>query len=224
MADCCGEGPFIRGVAPTAENENQQCFADCCDKLCPPPECCDTIRISFECGCDCPCAPLGFLFKSISYKEKLKPAPKIPTFTKKQISGNGFVFAQLATVPCDPCGCESWTVDLTTDGCCLYLGSENIEAVGPGTVSAVAAGASIEDCTISLYLNGVEQSSVVVADGDVITVELMTSGVCSCCELGRACDGVLSGFLKPLYKKLAINKQEIKNKINSIIKKIKRKK
>lgn len=316
MKNCCG--PFKRGKPAKAKNPSLQCFVDCCGNLCPPDNCCDSVKLYYECGCGCDCVFNGYNFTGLVFKRKKKRKkrhglPDIPTFSKSVLEANGFTFAAAtvptppssssssssdccdwdgntyiefppecggltedvhldkvgpnewygsgklscgdtyhATITCDPdvpyegpascllkwsldltidcasglqlkgmkkvCTCNappvwSWTADLsncgccvppsssssssscvcrpieiniTTDGCCLYMLPEGIEAVGSGTVVATHESLNLPNCDIAVLLNG-ELDSTTVSDGDQIQIEIQVIGDCECCETQRDC-------------------------------------
>lgn len=193
MNKCCG--PFKRGKPAKAVVPSQQCFADCCGNLCPPDNCCDLVRINYNCGCECDCSFKGYNFGGLRFKKKKSRNTGVPTFSKKTLEANGFTFAA-ATIPTPPsssssssssCECGPVTVELTTDGCCLYLGPSGVEAVGDGKVTAAIAGSPAANCDISLSLNGVAANNIQVADGDLVAVELNGGPQCQCCEVHREC-------------------------------------
>lgn len=200
MRNCCG--PFKRGRPAKAVNPNQQCFADCCGNVCPPEGCCDKVRVDYECGCGCECSHRGFNFGGLKFKKK-RGRSRIPTFSKKTLAANGFTFAD-GTVPTgssssssssssSPCVCSPFSVEITTDGCCLYLGPEGIEAVGPGTVTA-AIGAVPIGCEVQVLLNGQPVAAAAVADGELVAVEVRTGEGCECCEVQRDCIAPQAGL------------------------------
>ena len=85
------------------------------------------------------------------------------------------------------CECKQAKVELTTTGCCLYLGADVVEAVGSGEITATLSGPDLEGCSVSLILNGQSSSTISVEDGDEVTVELQTGGNCSCCKTKSEC-------------------------------------
>lgn len=192
MDKCCG--PFKRGKPAKAVVPSQQCFADCCGNLCPPDGCCDSVKLHFQCGCGCDCAFKGYNFGGLKFKKKRSRNTGIPTFSKKVLEANGFTFAA-ATIPTpsssssgsssSSCVCEPVVVDVATDGCCLYLGPAGIEAVGAGTITANISGGPA-GCGLSASINGLGAAEAPVADGDQISVNLLSPG-CECCEVQREC-------------------------------------
>lgn len=197
MGNCCG--PFKRGRPAKAVVPTQQCFADCCGNICPPEGCCESVKVNYECGCGCDCSHRGFNFGGLKFKKKGRRS-RIPTFSKKTLAANGFTFAD-GTVPTSSssssesssssssssCVCEAFGVQLTTSGCCLYLGPDGVEAVGPGLVAAKTTGSLPLGCTAEVFLNGQNAEQVNVEDGELISVELKTNGQCDCCEVQREC-------------------------------------
>lgn len=194
MGNCCG--PFKRGRPAKAVNPTQQCFADCCGNVCPPEGCCESVKVNYECGCGCDCTHRGFNFGGLKFKKKRL---RIPKFSKKTLAANGFTFAD-GTVPTgssssseesssssSSCVCDPFAVELTTNGCCLYMGPEGVEAVGPGMVTAKAIGSPPYGCDVNIILNGKQAEAVEVIDGEFVTIELKTSGYCECCEVQRDC-------------------------------------
>lgn len=98
MKNCCG--PFKRGQPAKAVNPSQQCFVDCCGKLCPPDGCCDSVKVTFECGCGCKCAPQTYSFGGLKFKrKKRKDRFGLPSFSQKTLAANGFTFAVGGTIP-----------------------------------------------------------------------------------------------------------------------------
>lgn len=191
MDKCCG--PFKRGRPAKAVVPSQQCFADCCGNLCPPDGCCDLVRVRYNCGCGCDCAFKGYNFGGLTFKKKKSRNTGIPTFSKKTLEANGFTFAA-ATVPTptsssssSSCECSPLAVELTTDGCCLYLGPGGVEAVGGGKVTAEITGSPSANCHLSVLLNGVQANEAAVVDGEIVTVELSGGEQCECCEVQREC-------------------------------------
>lgn len=123
MKDCCG--PFKRGKPAKAKNPNQQCFVDCCGNLCPPDNCCDSVKLYYECGCNCDCVFNGYNFTGLVFKRRKKRKkrgmPDIPTFSKSVLEANGFTFA-MATVPGPPSSSSSSSSD-----CCSWDGNTYIK-------------------------------------------------------------------------------------------------
>jgi hypothetical protein len=131
------------------------------------------------------------------------------TFTlalRDTIGGNAVISIEVRLLTCPPtyclggssissesssssssCECKQATVELTTTGCCLYLGSDVMEAVGSGEITATLSGPDLEGCPVTLILNGQSSSTVSVEDGDEVTVELQTDGNCSCCKTKSEC-------------------------------------
>lgn len=194
MGNCCG--PFKRGRPAKAVNPSQQCFADCCGNLCPPEGCCASVKVGYECGCGCECTHKGFNFGGLRFKKKRL---RIPRFSKRTLAANGFTFSD-GTVPTgssssssesssssSSCVCEPFSVELTTDGCCLYLGPEGVEAVGAGVVTATTSGSLPYGCEAEVFLNGEKAQAVNVNDGEIIALEVKTNGNCECCETQRDC-------------------------------------
>jgi hypothetical protein len=98
MKNCCG--PFKRGQTAKAVNPNQQCFVDCCGKLCPPDGCCDSVKVEFECGCACKCDPQTYSFGGLKFRrKKRKNKFGLPSFSQKTLAANGFTFAVGGTIP-----------------------------------------------------------------------------------------------------------------------------
>jgi hypothetical protein len=201
MGNCCG--PFKRGRPAKAVVPTQQCFVDCCGNLCPPEGCCESVTVDYECGCGCECSHKGFNFGGLKFKKKRL---KIPRFSKRTLAANGFTFAD-GTVPTgssssseesssssSSCVCSPFGVELTTDGCCLYLGPEGVEAVGSGVVTAKTLGSPPYGCETNIFLNGEKKEAVEVEDGELVAVEVRTTGDCECCEVQRNCVAPQTGL------------------------------
>lgn len=240
MKNCCG--PFKRGKPAKATNPNQQCFVDCCGNLCPPDNCCDHVKIYYECGytyppnCQCDCQFDGYNFRGLTFKKKRKKgSPAIPTFSKQVLEANGFTFVA-ATVPvpssssssssssCQPC--SPALVDLTTTGCCLYLSPGGVEAVGDGKVTATANIPEIYGCQLTLLMNGMPTNQIEVQDGDVIDVEFQSIGDCKCCETKRDCIFPQSSMWIQKSNKdkkiVVLNKKELANKVKFAVDRVRK--
>lgn len=235
MRNCCG--PFKRGRPAKAINPSQQCFADCCGNVCPPEGCCDTVKIDYECGCGCDCVHNGFNFGGLKFKKKSRRS-KIPTFSKKTLAANGFTFAD-GTVPTSSssssesssssssCVCEPFGVELSTDGCCLYLGPAGVEAVGPGTVTATTIGTAPYGCEVEVIMNGQATQTVGVADGELIALEVRTSGDCECCETQRTCIAPQAGLWVQKSNQdgrtIVLDREAIRSKVRLAVDRVKKK-
>jgi hypothetical protein len=228
MKNCCG--PFKRGRPAKAVNPKQQCFADCCGNLCPPDGCCDVVKVQYQCGCGCDCEHKGFNFSGLRFKRKGK-GKRIPTFSKKTLSANGFTFAD-GTIPTasssssessssSSCICAPFSVEVSTDGCCLYLGPDGIEAVGAGTVTASSSGDPLPDCVVEVVLNGEARNQLEVGDGDLINISVTTSGGCECCEIQRECVAPAEGLWIQKSAKdrktVVLDKEAIKSKVRMAV-------
>lgn len=228
MRNCCG--PFKRGRPAKAINPNQQCFADCCGNICPPDGCCDTIKIEYQCGCDCDCDHKGFNFSGLKFKKK-KRGNKIPKFSKKTLASNGFTFAD-GTIPTpsssssessssSSCICAPFNLEISTDGCCLYLGPEGVEAVGAGKLTASSSGNPLPDCMVEVIINGESRNEIDVGDGDLVEFAIKTSGGCECCETQRDCVAPASGLWVQKSNKdrktIVLDKDAIKDKVRMAV-------
>lgn len=232
MSNCCG--PFKRGRPAKAVNPSQQCFADCCGNICPPEGCCDRVRIEYGCGCGCDCSHKGFNFGGLKFKKK-RSKSRIPTFSKRTLAANGFTFAD-GTIPTSSssssssssCICHPFSVEIATDGCCLYLGPEGVEAVGAGVVTATATGQPPYGCEIEVLLNGAPVQATSVTDGDLIAVEVRTSGECECCETQRDCISSQSSLWVQKSnqdgKTITIDREAIKNKVRLAVERVRKRK
>lgn len=232
MGNCCG--PFKRGRPATAVNPAQQCFADCCGNLCPPEGCCDYIKVGYECGCGCECDHTGFNFSGLRFKKK-KSRTKIPKFSKKTLSANGFTFSD-GTVPTgsssssssssSSCICSPFNVELKTDGCCLYMGPEGVEAVGPGVVTATQNGSPPYGCEIEVLLNGLAVPTIDVEDGELINLEIRPTGDCQCCETQRECVTPSTGLWiqksNENGRTIVLNKDAIREKVRLAVERVKK--
>lgn len=98
------------------------------------------------------------------------------------------------------------------------MGSDGIEAVGSGIVSAKIT--TPQNCQVTLAINGVETDSVAVEDGDSITVELHTDSKCQCCETKRDCNSGAAPFMAlGGANKISLNKNELMRRIKLVAKK-----
>jgi hypothetical protein len=106
-------------------------------------------------------------------------------------------------------------VTLTTTGCCLYMGSNGIEAVGSGVVTAQYSTPTLTDCEIMVLLNGSTNQSAEVEDGDSINIEMYTNGSCSCCETKRDCTAATKSLWiqKKDGKSIVLDKQTLMDKV-----------
>lgn len=235
MRNCCG--PFKRGKPAKAVNPNQQCFADCCGNICPPDGCCDTVKVEYQCGCDCDCEHRGFNFSGLKFKRKRKGG-RIPTFSKKTLAANGFTFAD-GTIPTasssssessssSSCICAPFSVELATDGCCLFLGPEGVEAVGPGKVTASSSGDPLPDCVVEVLLNGEARNEIEVGDGEIVAVDVRTSGGCECCETQRDCATPASGLWVQKSSKdrktVVLDRDAIRDKVRLAVGRVRKRK
>jgi hypothetical protein len=234
MRNCCG--PFKRGKPAKAINPSQQCFADCCGNLCPPDGCCETVKVEYQCGCGCDCTHEGYNFSGLRFKRKKKKS-RIPTFSKRTLAANGFTFAD-GTIPTSSssssdsssssssCVCAPFSVEISTEGCCLYLGPEGVEAVGPGKITATPSGNPLPDCTVEVMLNGKVRNEIEVADGGKIEVGIKTSGGCECCETQRNCSTQSS----PLWvqksnedrKTIVLDREAIREKVKLAVSRVRK--
>jgi hypothetical protein len=248
MRNCCG--PFKRGKPAKAVNPNQQCFADCCGNLCPPDGCCDTVKIEYQCGCGCDCEHKGFNFSGLKFKKKSRRR-KIPKFSKKSVAENGFSFGDgtiPGTIPVsssstsgepsstsgDPssssssCECGAFQVEISTDGCCLYLTPGGIEAVGDGTITATPTNVSLPpDCAVDVTLNGEATRQIQAKDGDLIVVGVSNSAGCECCEVYRDCSMSSSSLWVRKNEKeinnFVLDRESIREKVRIAVDKVRRK-
>jgi hypothetical protein len=233
MRNCCG--PFKRGKPAKAVNPNQQCFADCCGNLCPPDGCCDTVKVEYQCGCGCDCEHKGFNFSGLKFKRKRKKG-RIPSFSKKTLAANGFTFAD-GTIPTgsssssessssSSCICSPYSVELSTDGCCLYLGPAGVEAVGAGKITASSSGELPYGCSAEITLNGEAAAEINVEDGEVVQVDIRTSGDCECCETQRDCAAESAGLWVQKSNKdrktVALDKQAIRDKVKLAVDRVRK--
>lgn len=116
---------------------------------------------------------------------------------------------------CGVC-CYQTSVNLTTEGCCLYLGPEGIEAVGGGKIAASPPSPGVPGCETIVLLNG-SANSTEVSDGDPVQIEIQTGGGCKCCETQRDCNSQSS----PMWvqksnkdrKTISLNKAELLKKV-----------
>jgi hypothetical protein len=203
--------PYVNGIAPS--------FCGCkieCVKCCPPP-CCTSITLTYEIGppydeeetpegCKCedptPAAPApsapsptpGILardaeeenWETVNLGTHVIPFPKFRNQIKDAPENFVFALAGSCSVPC-----ETISIDLTTDGCCIEIvgqsGSNfgpNVEmrAVGDGNISASASQGA---CKFDLSINGTildeETTDVFVTDGNTIVVAVSPKGESECC-------------------------------------------
>lgn len=236
MGNCCG--PFKRGRPAKAVVPSQQCFADCCGNLCPPEGCCDYVRVGYECGCGCECTHKGFNFGGLKFKRKAKRS-RIPKFSKKTLSANGFTFTD-GTIPTgssssssessssSSCICEPFGVEIRTDGCCLYLGPEGVEAVGDGMVTATTSGGAPYGCEIEVELNGQKVQALNVVDGELIAIQLKTTGDCECCEVQRDCVAPQAGLWvqksRDDGKTIVLDSEAIRKKVRLAVDRVRKRK
>lgn len=233
MDKCCG--PFKRGRPAKAVNPKQQCFADCCGNLCPPEDCCEEVKVTYRCGCECDCTYQGHKIGMFRLKKKRSKNTKVPTFSKKVLEENGFTFAA-ATVPTptgssssssSSCNCDDVVVGLTTDACCLYLSPTAIEAVGEGKVTAkMTVTDRGANCEPTVFLNGKASVEVAVKDGDQISVEVRSANGCECCEVQRDCVVQSTGLWVRKSNKekgtLVMDKRELVERAKSIARRVKK--
>jgi hypothetical protein len=127
---------------------------------------------------------------------------------------------------CPPC--QSVKVTLSTSGCCLYLGSNSIESVGKGSVSASLSLPEIPGCDVNLLLNGKIATTIDVEDGDTINVELQATGNCLCCETGKNCNTQNA----PMWvqksnkenKTIILNRSELMNRVKFVTNRVRKRK
>jgi positive regulator of sigma E activity len=70
---------------------------------------------------------------------------------------------------------------------------------------------------VTLALNGIETDSIMVEDGDTISVELQTGSDCKCCETKRECSDGATAFLAQGGKgKIRLNRSELMRRIRYV--------
>ena len=206
---CCGN--FALGVPGVATDPSLQCFADCCDKMCPP-DCCDTYYFYYKCGEESdedPCCGGQTLRASGVYPDSQENTNyffpgdalvELPDFTlndQPMVRALGSLPVYGSVVGSIPygCGCEEITVTLTTDYCCFVNGGihfHGIIHVGDGIVTVYATpdsglcGKYVPELSVN---GGPWMKSAAAQDNDIITVRLSYTGNgecpnCECCQTG----------------------------------------
>ncbi|NBT57581.1 hypothetical protein EBT16_02240 [bacterium] len=108
------------------------------------------------------------------------------------------------------------------------MSSGGVEAVGAGTVTAELSSSNLQDCQVSLILNGSAGNSTEVEDGDSISVEVQAVGNCSCCETKRDCEGGSQSASLWMSKSgrenktIVMNKSVLEQKIKFVVDRVKR--
>lgn len=236
MARCCGN--FARGVP--GDDGLGGCFSGCCKKTCPPPNCCPTVTIKYECGSprqfDFPqgCAGTAAIAASTSNIEVNYEVPNplleneeddLPTFKQHSVldPDNDVVFALAA---CSiPCVDVTVTLSIVSGACCFDVVGNSIFMVGSGVITASVSPASdspIRGSGCGLFnvtING-SNPPVSVSDGSGVGVSVSApfSNPPGCCPCNQ--QSVTNPCASSLYvlkgNKVTLNKTEILRQVNHI--------
>lgn len=163
-------------------------------------------------GCTCSSSSLRYRKKAKIVQED-EDLPLFPDFVFEPISSpdGQFVFALGSTcsVPC-----QTVTVTLTSEACCLELDEGTVYNVGSGNVCASVSGGGGTDpyttCgTISVMVNGTPDCAY-VPDGGTVSVSITSQfgDCCPCCQIsGPTCGGTAMRQKAAVYRRqMAINK------------------
>ncbi len=92
-----------------------------------------------------------------------------------------------------------------------------MEAVGAGKIIASSSGELPYGCSAEITLNGDATVEINVEDGEVIQVDIRTSGDCECCETQRDCAAVSAGLWLQKSNKdrttVALDKKAMRDKV-----------
>lgn len=207
--------PPITCIGPYALGTGDYCGCSC--NCCPPCPCYTSWTYTYKCGSPainwfygCECAPHPSSIDFFAPNIGITDFPDFPDFN----SETSFEFKSLdVSVLSEPpyCSipCVTYTITITTSGCCLYGDGTNFIAVGAGEVCISDAPETICDGnSFTVTING-SPNCVYVNDGDSVIVNIIppSSLCCSCCLISSEGTLLPDCQVQALKKSLILNRR-----------------
>ncbi len=206
-------------------------FCNCNCYCCPPTPCYTSWTYTYLCGTSsgywdanvtpdesCDCSPMPFRAPSLNVE--------FPQFEYPQVlTDDGYVFA-LDVASCS-IPCTTYTITLTTTGCCLYPYWNNVygnglifTAIGAGNISLSGCGSACSG-SFQCKINN-NTGTVTVADCGQVIVEITppAASCCTCCLVSSS--GTLLNPSSPFRKRTVGGKQKFYVDPKKLVNKIKK--
>lgn len=206
-------------VGPYALGTGDYCGCSC--NCCPPCPCYTSWTYTYACGspasnwyygCTCINAPV----LPFAPQSEITDFPDFPDFNEKEFVFSLDVQEEEPCIDCPPnppyCSipCVTYTITITTSGCCLYGNGTSFTAVGAGQICVSDPPATVCDGnSFTVTINGSTNNCVAVNDGDSVTISITppSSLCCECCSISSEGTLLPDCQVQALKKALILNRR-----------------